>query len=67
MLPDLPALRSRLRQMGDSELLRFGHAAKLRCNSANREPSVENFIIELEEARREWNRRKPELPSRDSI
>jgi hypothetical protein len=63
---DLEALRFRLRQMDDSELLRFGHVTKFSCNSRP-ESLLEDVIIQLEEVRREWRRRKPEPPLRDSI
>jgi hypothetical protein len=62
-------LRERLSGMGDSELLRFGWFAKYACSrdggpaERDREPN----ILELYEARQEWNRRKKRLPLRGSF
>jgi len=55
--------------MPNSELLRFGMSAKLRCSQgANpNEPGLEDLAAQLNEARREWNRRHPDLPLRDSF
>jgi len=66
---DLEQLRERLRKMNDAELLRFGQAAKYMCSpEANlSHPPRQPFVIQLEEARKEWQSRKPELPLRDSI
>jgi hypothetical protein len=54
---DLEQLRERLRKMSDSELRRFGRAALDVC-----EPHREVFVIQLEEARAEWKRRKQKKP-----
>lgn len=66
---DLEGLRARLRKMNDAELLRFGTASKHMCSpKANLgHPPREPFVIQLEEARKEWKRRNPELPLSDSI
>jgi hypothetical protein len=66
---DIEGLRSRLRTMNDAELLRFGQAAKyMRSPKANMgKPPRWEFVIQLEEARKEWKRRNPELPLADSI
>jgi hypothetical protein len=58
---DLDQLRERLRKMNDSDLLRFGNAAKFMCSPGanfNRAPR-ESFVIQLNEARAEWERRNP--------
>ena len=51
----------RIRKMSDQELLRFGHAAKSMCSpDANfRHPPRLAFVIQLDEARKEWKRRNP--------
>ena len=57
---DLEQLRSRLSRMDDSELLRFGRAARFICSpeaNIGKDPRPE-FVIQLEEAREEWVRRK---------
>jgi hypothetical protein len=53
-------LRRRLRAMTDEELQRFGIAAERMCSSAANlgKPPRESFVIQLEEARAEWRRRK---------
>jgi hypothetical protein len=56
---DLEELRARLRKMTDAELLRFGKAARNLCSpEAKLGKSREAFVIQLEEARAEWKRRK---------
>ena len=51
----LESLRSKLRNMTETELVRFGKAAQERCLK-----TVEKkLLIELEEARAEWRRRHP--------
>ena len=66
---DIENLRCRLRTMNDAELLRFGQAAKYMCSPrANMgKPQRWEFVIKLEEARKEWKRRNPKLPLADSI
>jgi hypothetical protein len=66
---DLDALRSRLRKMDDAALLRFGHAARYMCSpTANMgQPTREEFLVQLREARTEWQRRFPELPLSESV
>jgi hypothetical protein len=58
---DLEALRTRLRRMSDSELLRFGKSAHYMCSPAaslgKRPRKV--FVIQLREAVEEWRHRHP--------
>jgi len=65
----IEVLRTRLQKMSDQELMQFGQAAKLMClPGANLgEPQHQMLIIKLEEARKEWRRRNPDLPLADSI
>ncbi len=53
-------LRERLRKMSDPELRKFGQAAQhLVSPKANPgQPPPEVFVIQLDEARNEWKRRK---------
>jgi len=62
---DLDDLRTRLRKMGDPELLRFGKAAKYMCSpQANLgKPPRRSFVVQLEEAEAEWRRRRGETSS----
>jgi hypothetical protein len=60
---EIARLRNRLRQLSDNELLRFGLIAKYSCLQGEQEASLR----ELQEAREEWNRRKPRLPLRGSF
>jgi len=56
---DLEQLRTRLRKMSDTELIRFGKAARFMCRPGRKgESPRECFVIQLEEARAEWRRRK---------
>jgi hypothetical protein len=57
---DLEALRSRLRKMNDAELLRYGRAAKSMCSpdAYFGQSPRQTFVIQLEEARAELERRK---------
>jgi hypothetical protein len=57
---DLDELRERLRKMRDEQLRRFGRAAQYMCSPAANcgKPPREPFVIQLEEARAEWRRRK---------
>jgi hypothetical protein len=66
---DVEQLRERLHKMTDTELLRFGQAAKYMCSpeASLGQPPRQTYIVQLEEARAEWKRRKPELPLNDSI
>jgi hypothetical protein len=50
---DLAQLRERLGKMNDSDLLRFGSAARFMCSpQANfNEPPRESFVVQLKEAR----------------
>ena len=52
---DLAQLRERLRKMRDEELIRFGKASRFMCRD---ETPREVFVIQLNEARAEWRRRK---------
>ena len=59
----LDQLRTRLQNMDDAALERFGKAARYLCSpEANfgEEPRPE-FLIQLEEARAEWRRRHPKI------
>jgi len=49
-------LRERLRKMSDTELMRFGKAARSLCRHRD---CPETFKRQLEEARAEWRRRHP--------
>jgi hypothetical protein len=53
-------LRERLRKMSDVELRTFGQTAQHRVSpKANPgQPPPEVFVIQLDEARKEWKRRK---------
>jgi len=53
-------LRERLRKMSDVELRTFGQAAQHMVSpKANpSQPPPEVFVIQLDEARKEWKRRK---------
>lgn len=56
---DVPDLQERLRKMNDTELLRFGQAARFVCSKqANMGKPRQNFVIQLAEARAEWKRRQ---------
>jgi hypothetical protein len=58
---NLEHLCARLRKMTDAELIRFGKAGRFMCRPGrNGEPPRECFVIQLEEARAEWRRRKAE-------
>jgi len=56
---DLESLRARLRKMSDSELLRFGRAARSMCDPKTNlgQPPRQVFVIQMNEARAEWKRR----------
>ena len=56
---DVEGLRSNLRNMNDTELVRFGTAARYMCSlSANkRRRPREEFLVQVREARAEWRRR----------
>jgi hypothetical protein len=57
---DLDELRARLRRMNDANLIAFGKAARYMCSpKANLgKPPRHPFVIQLQEARAEWRRRK---------
>jgi hypothetical protein len=54
-------LHTFLRGMSDDELLKFGKSAKSLCDPAKNSgrPPREIFVIQLQEARKEWRRRHP--------
>jgi hypothetical protein len=54
---DLDELRTRLRKMGDTELLRFGKAAKYMCSpqASLGKPPRRSFVMQLG-AKAEWRR-----------
>jgi hypothetical protein len=56
---DLDKLRDRLRKMPDNELREFGKACAHMCSPGANfgKPPSEDFVIQLEEARKEWGRR----------
>ena len=54
---DLNELRARLRKMTDEELVRFGKAARFICRDKSPRQA---FVVQLEEARAEWRRRRSE-------
>jgi hypothetical protein len=62
---DVDALRTRLRKMSDEELRKFGKAARYmvspRANMGK--PPLPTFVLQLEEARAEWRRRRVEQTS----
>jgi hypothetical protein len=61
---DVEALRARLRKMTDEQLQQFGLAARYMCSPhANmRKPPLDVFVIQLAEARAEWQRRNQKKP-----
>jgi hypothetical protein len=62
---DLDDLRSRLRKMSDAQLLAFGKATRSMCSPAAHlgKPPRESFVIQLQEAREEWKRRRADISS----
>jgi hypothetical protein len=64
---EIARLRDRLRQLSDNELLRFGLIAKYSCQADGLQGERESSLRDLQEAREEWNRRKPRLPLRGSF
>jgi hypothetical protein len=66
--PTQEEVRKRLQGMTDEQLLEFGRAANFMCSARanmNRAPR-RPFVIQLQEARSEWKRRrdgKSETPS----
>jgi hypothetical protein len=53
-------LRARLANMSDAELLRYGSVARYACSREGNDGAspLEANLMQLEEARSEWNRRK---------
>jgi hypothetical protein len=66
---ELESLRECLCEMADGELLRFGWVTKYACSHEGKpgDGKRESSILQLYEAREEWNRRKPRLPLRGSF
>ena len=66
---DLEALRAHLRAMNESELLRFGLAARHACTPDKNQgrPPRALFSRQLEAARKEWRQRHPSPPLCDSF
>jgi hypothetical protein len=66
---NVPELRERLRKMTDTELLRFAEAAKYMCSpeASFGHPPRHTYVVQLQEARTEWKRRKPEMPVTDAV
>jgi hypothetical protein len=62
-------LRTRVREMSDLELRRFGRRARDLSNPQNNFGATEPYVIELDEARAEWRRRYPvqDAPGRSRI
>jgi hypothetical protein len=56
---DPETFRQRLTKMTDSELIRYGKAAKEMCKSHFGESPRETFVNQLQECREEWKRRHP--------
>ena len=59
---DFAQLRERLRKMTDEQLIQFGKAARFMCRDKS---PREVFVIQVNEARAEWRRRKKVPPSVD--
>jgi hypothetical protein len=61
---DLEYLRARLRKKSEAELQWYMGAAECMCSPhANfGKPPRQTFIIQLQEAQAEWDRRKAQLP-----
>jgi hypothetical protein len=56
---DLEEHRKRLRNMNDEELLKHGKAARAMASDKNPLPV---FVMQLNEARKEWCRKHPKEP-----
>ena len=58
---NIEELRQRLGKMTDGELRQFGEASRFMCSpGANLgKPPRDVFVIQLNEARAEWRRRRP--------
>jgi len=52
--PNLEQLHERLQEMSDKALRRFGRGAMELCNDID---PCEEFVVQLREARAEWQRR----------
>jgi hypothetical protein len=66
---DIEKLRQHLRKMSNPELLLFGVTTKCQCSSEKRpeQPPRNPILVQLNEARKEWKRRNPSLPLRESF
>jgi hypothetical protein len=55
--------------MSDDELLRFGMVAKYMCSQGEKldKEKLKAFTLQLDEARKEWKKRFPELPLSSSF
>jgi hypothetical protein len=56
-------------EMSDEELLRFGMVAKYMCSRGEKldEEKLKALTLQLDEARKEWKKRFPELPLSSSF
>jgi hypothetical protein len=63
---NLENIRKHLQRLSDEELIQFGKACRdMLTPQANLgRPPREVFVIQLQEARKEWRRRHPKEPSR---
>ena len=59
---DVDGLRTRLRKMSDEELRKFGKAARYMVSPRGNmgKPPLPDVVLQLEEARAEWRRRRVE-------
>jgi len=69
---DLDQLRERLKRFSDQELIRFGKASSYMCFPeaqpfGGKNPPDPVFVVQLEEARDEWRRRKKADDAPDSF
>jgi len=57
---DVDALRTRLRKMSDEDLRKFGQAARYMVSPKSNmgKPPLPAFVLQLEEARAEWQKRR---------
>lgn len=64
---DLEALRARLRKKSEAELQRYIGAAECMSSPHSNlgKPPRQTFVIQLQEARAEWDRRKAQESTRE--
>jgi hypothetical protein len=55
----LEDLRARLRAMSELELRRFGQQARKLSDPKTNFGSTDPYVVQLDEARKEWRRRHP--------